>query len=77
MEFSTRIQEGISAAPTNEFRDVRASVHFSRTCFIAHEPDLFALSNCGWESEMAEEIRRWTHQGEAFWRAHHEALEAS
>jgi len=25
------------------------------------------------ESEMASEIRSWTRQGEAFWRAHHEA----
>jgi len=26
---------------------------------------------------MAEEIRRWTRQGEAFWRAHHEAWKRS
>src|ERR1700676_2797313 len=29
------------------------------------------------ESEMASEIRSWTRQGEAFWRAHHEAWKRS
>ena len=29
------------------------------------------------EGEMASEIRSWTRQGEAFWRAHHEAWKRS
>jgi hypothetical protein len=29
------------------------------------------------ESEMASEIRSWTRQGEAFWRARHEAWKRS
>jgi hypothetical protein len=69
-------EQGIRSSPDNSTADV--SVHCSHTSFPPAERDLFSPAFLQSEEEqMAGGWRSRERDGEAFWRAHHEAWQQS
>jgi hypothetical protein len=63
---------------TGKNNSFRVSVHFSHTCLLGFDRDLFSPTTLQVRRmEMSNEIGSRVRYGEAFWRMHHEAWQRS